>query len=72
MNNTNWGGKRAGSGRKPTGKNTVGISLTLKKEEAELLKTMAADFKMTVSDFVSNRLQLAEIIAEMNKNNGGN
>lgn len=58
MNERNWGGKREGSGRKATGRNTVNITLTLTKSEAESLKKRADDMKMSVSRFVVKFLRL--------------
>ena len=52
MNEHNWGGRRAGSGRKPTGSNTVNITLTLSKAEGELLRQYAADAHMSVSRLI--------------------
>ena len=58
MNENNWGGSRKGAGRKATGKNTVNITLTLTKTEAELLKERAKYEGITVSKFVAKWLCL--------------
>lgn len=58
MNERNWGGFRVGSGRKATGRNTVNITLTLSKEEADELKARAKSQDLTVSRFVSKWLFL--------------
>lgn len=53
MKENKWGGTRKGAGRKPTGRKTVNVTLTLKKEEAELLKKIAENEKLTISQLVS-------------------
>ena len=53
MEEKKWGGSRKGAGRKPTGKNTVNITLTLKKEEAERLKKISENENLTISQLVS-------------------
>lgn len=59
MNDRNWGGKREGSGRKPTGKNTKTITLTLTKDEAAELKWRAEyDAGVTISNFILKQLRL--------------
>lgn len=52
MNEHSWGGRRVGSGRKPTGSNTVNITLTLSKAQGELLRQYAADAHMSVSRLI--------------------
>lgn len=52
VNENNWGGKREGSGRKATGRNTVGITITLSKEQERLLRKRAAEAKMSVSRLI--------------------
>ena len=42
--NPKWGGKRAGSGRKKTGKNVVNVTLTLTKSEKDELEKMLARY----------------------------
>lgn len=59
MNDRNWGGFREGSGRKKTGRNTVNVTLTLKKTEAQTLKERAEMDKLTVSQFVIKHLRLS-------------
>lgn len=61
MNIRNWGGKREGSGRKATGRNTVNITLTLTKNEAEVLKERAKREKISVSKFVAKYLLLDQL-----------
>ena len=58
MNDKKWGGFRAGSGRKATGKNTVNVTLTLTKEEAKELRERAEIDGLSVSRFVSKWLCL--------------
>ena len=58
MNDRNWGGRREGAGRKATGRKTKNITLTLKNEEADLLKKMAQSRNLTISDFISETLFL--------------
>ena len=58
MNQRNWGGKREGSGRKATGLNIVNITLTLTKEEAQILRERAEHEKLTVSRFIAKHLHL--------------
>ena len=58
MNERNWGGFRNGSGRKATGKNVVNITLTLTKNEADVLKERAKYDGLSVSRFVSKYLNL--------------
>lgn len=58
MNDRNWGGFRIGSGRKPTGRNTVNLTLTLSTEEAQILKERAKQEGMTVSRFIAGYLYL--------------
>lgn len=58
MEKKQWGGKREGAGRKKTGKTYVQFTITLKKEEAEILKARAADTKLSISQFVSKFLFL--------------
>lgn len=58
MNDRNWGGKREGSGRKPTGLNIVNITLTLTKEEAQILRERAEYESLTVSRFIAKHLHL--------------
>lgn len=58
MNFRNWGGKREGSGRKPTGSNTESITLTLTKGEAAELKYRAELRKQTISKYVADNLVL--------------
>ncbi len=60
MNDRNWGGRRKGSGRKPTGSNTKNVTLTLTKHQAELLKWSAAIREMTISQYVVQKLYLDE------------
>lgn len=58
MNDRNWGGRRDGAGRKATGRNKVNITLTLTKNEAELLKRQAEESGLSVSRFIAERLHL--------------
>lgn len=58
MNDKNWGGRRAGSGRKATGINIVNITLTLTKNEATTLKERADYDGLSISRFVSKWLCL--------------
>ena len=58
MNTNNWGGFRKGAGRKPTGRNTTNITLTLTLSEANLLKQRAKQEGISVSRFVSKWLCL--------------
>ena len=58
MNARNWGGKREGAGRKATGLNIVNITLTLTKDEAQILKERAEYEKMSVSRFIAKYLHL--------------
>ena len=51
------GGFRIGAGR-PMGRNTVNITLTLTKNEADTLKERAKSMNMTVSRFVSESMHL--------------
>ncbi len=61
MNTSNWGGSRKGSGRKPTGKKIVNLTLTLKNQaQADLLKKRAADCGLTVSQLVIKFFRLDE------------
>ncbi len=62
MNESNWGGRRKGSGRKATGKKTATLSITLPIEEVELLKKYAKDSKLSVSKFISKVLGLAKSV----------
>ena len=59
MGENNWGGSRTGAGRKPTGKNTVNITLTLTKDEAEKLKKRSESEGISVSRFVAKWLCLS-------------
>lgn len=56
-----WGGKRENSGRKK-GKKITYITITLPKEEIELLKLMAKDSNMTVSHLISERFSLKAVV----------
>ena len=38
MNDHNWGGARKGAGRKVTGRNSTTITITLTKEQADMLR----------------------------------
>ena len=58
MGENNWGGSRAGAGRKPTGKNKVNLTLTLSKAEAEKLKERSKSEGISVSRFVAKWLCL--------------
>lgn len=60
MNDRNWGGARKGAGRKPTGKKTKFITLTLSIEQAEELKRRADSVDMTVSRFIVKYLHLPD------------
>ena len=61
MNDRNWGGFRAGAGRKATGRNKVNITLTLTRNEADTLKNRAAEAGMTASRFVAEFLHLGTL-----------
>lgn len=58
MNERNWGGKRTGSGRKKTGRNTVSVTISLSNDEAQILKQRASQSGLTVSRFVAKYLYL--------------
>ena len=58
MEKKQWGGKREGAVRKKTGKNIVQFTLTLKKDEAEILKARASEENLTISGFISKYLFL--------------
>lgn len=53
-----WGGARKGAGRKPTGKKTKCVFLTLTLEQAEKLYKDAEHADMTVSQYVVKRCLL--------------
>lgn len=53
-----WGGARKGAGRKPTGKKTKCVFLTLTLEQAEKLYQDAEHADMTVSQYVVKRCLL--------------
>lgn len=61
MNERNWGGRREGAGRKATGRNTINITLTLKKNEAEQLKKIASQKNISISQLISNSFHLSEL-----------
>ncbi len=62
MNTSNWGGRREGSGRKPTGKNIVNITLTFKNaRQAEAIRTLAKNAGLTVSQLVIKRFGLEHV-----------
>lgn len=58
MNDHNWGGARKGAGRKATGKNTATITLTLTKDQAEMLRLIAEHENKTVSKLVVDKFRL--------------
>lgn len=58
MNDRKWGGYRVGAGRKATGRNTVNITLTLLKQECQILKQRAESEKLSVSRYIAKYLNL--------------
>ena len=54
----NRGGKRVGAGRKPTGRKTAQITLTLSPEEKQSLLLLAEKKGLSVSRFISQELKL--------------
>ena len=58
MNDRKWGGDRVGAGRKATGRNTVNITLTLLKQECQILKQRAESEKLSVSRYIAKYLNL--------------
>jgi hypothetical protein len=60
MEEKKWGGSRKGAGRKPTGRNTINITLTIKKDEAERLRKIAENEKLTISQLISKAFNLSE------------
>ncbi len=63
-----WGGRREGSGRKPTGKNIVNITLTLTKDEAKLLKEIAKSNELSVSRLIAKYFNLTELTQKHDDN----
>ena len=62
MNTSNWGGKREGSGRKPTGKNIVNMTLTFQNaRQAEIMRSLAKNAGLTVSQLVIKRSGLEHV-----------
>lgn len=62
MNISNWGGKRKGSGRKPTGKNIVNMTLTFQNaRQAEIMRSLAKNAGLTVSQLVIKRFGLEHV-----------
>lgn len=53
---SNWGGKREGSGRKKTGKNSQTVSISGTKEEIAQIKTLAEEHRTTVSKYVISKV----------------
>lgn len=62
MNNPTWGGKREGAGRKPTGRNTTTITITLKKSQAEALRKIAESKGKSVSKMIIETFDLPDAI----------
>lgn len=58
MNDHNWGGARKGAGRKVTGRNSTTITITLTKEQADMLRLFASEENKTVSKFIVDKLHL--------------
>lgn len=58
MSESNWGGRRAGSGRKKTGTRAVFVTTTIggSPEEIQMLKDKAKQAGQSVSRFVLDRL----------------
>lgn len=54
----NHGGKRPGSGRPRTGKNTKQICLTLTKDQAKKLEEKAAMYNISISKLIIEGLDL--------------
>ena len=59
-----WGGRREGSGRKPTGRQVVNITLTLPKKEAEVLRLLADELGETISQMIQRRFMLPVLAAQ--------
>lgn len=59
-----WGGRREGSGRKPTGRQVVNITLTLPKKEAEVLRLLAEESGETISQMIQRRFMLPVLAAQ--------
>ena len=59
-----WGGRREGSGRKPTGRQVVNITLTLPKKEAEVLRLLAEELGETISQMIQRRFMLPVLAAQ--------
>jgi len=58
MYSENYGGKRAGSGRKPKGKEKrIKVSFTLNQEIKEALENKAKEKNISQSDFLNQILQ---------------
>ncbi len=56
-----WGGARKGAGRKKTGINYANITLSMTKQQAELLRNYAKSMNLTVSQFVLKLTRLDEL-----------
>lgn len=62
MNANNWGGRREGSGRKPTGKSIVNMTLTFQNaSQAEIMRNLAKEAGLTVSQLVIKRFGLENV-----------
>ena len=58
MNERNWGGSRKGAGRKVSGSDSTTVSLSLTKEQADMLRLFASEENKTVSQFIVEKLHL--------------
>ncbi len=53
MKESNWGGKREGAGRKPTGKRTKNLTVTLPDYQIEAIKERASEKGLTPSKYIA-------------------
>lgn len=54
--NSNWGGRREGSGRKKTGIKSQTVSISGTKEEISQIKSLSKEHRTTVSKYVISKV----------------